>query len=242
MTKKAIIAAAIILPLIPLIELASQFGAELAQDEFPAILAMYYPARAFALVGFPMMFYQFVIGARLPVVEQIVDKRANLLKTHRTMGKAGFLLMLLHGLGMLLYDIYEAGEITWNLGKLLGVLGLFLIIAAVVAAWWFKPLQFKYNTWKKIHLLAYVVFPIIFIHAFLLGGTLSQSLPTRILYWAMLLCYVAIVLYKFFGPDPKTRKKKAPKAKSTGTTSPAAAQERSPQSGARADAAAGESG
>ncbi len=202
---------AVLLPLIPLVELASQLGADLAGDEFPAILAAYYPARAFALIGFALMFYQFVIGARLPIVEKVIDKRANLLKSHRTLGKWGGVLMLLHGVLLLIYDLYEAGQILFNFGKLLGVIGLFLILAAVIAAWWFKPLQFKYDTWKKIHLLAYIVFPIIFVHAFLLGGTLSQSIPTRVMFSAMFAVYLAIVGFKLFGPShkPGARKKKA---------------------------------
>ena len=213
MNKKIILAIAIVLPLIPLIELASQFGAELAGDQFPPILALYYPARAFALIGFTLMFYQFVIGAKLPVIEKIIDKRGKLLKTHRTLGKWGGVLMLLHGLLLLIFDVAETGSLVWEPGRLLGITGLFLIIAAVIAAWWFKPLQFSYNTWKRIHLLAYVVFPIIFLHAFMLGGTVQQSLPTRVLFIAMFVAYLGIVGYKLFGPNQKPgAKKKKPAA------------------------------
>lgn len=213
MNKKIILAIAIVLPLIPLIELASQLGADLAGDHFPPILAIYYPARVFALVGFTLMFYQFVIGAKLPVVEKIIDKRGKLLKTHRTLGKWGGILMLLHGLLLLMFDVAETGGLVWEPGRLLGITGLFLIIAAVVAAWWFKPLQFSYNTWKRIHLLAYAVFPIIFLHAFMLGSTVQQSVPTHILFSAMFVIYLGIVGYKLFGPNQKqSAKKKKPAA------------------------------
>ncbi len=217
MNKKALIAIAIAIPVIPLFELSLQLGRDIGSGSFPAILAFYYPARAAALIGFVLMFYQFVIGAKLPVVEKYVAPRGTLLKNHRSLGKVGFILMLSHGLFMLGFDVYDAGRIVFNTGKLLGIVALFMLILAVVASWWFKPLQFRYQTWKRIHLLAYLVFPTAFFHALTLGSTLQGSITTRYLFWLLLIIYIGIVGYKIMslGSEPQ---KPAPPRKKTADT------------------------
>ncbi len=229
MNKKLLIAIAIAVPVIPLFELSLQLGRDIGSGSFPVILAFYYPARAAALIGFVLMFYQFVIGAKLPVVETHVAPRGKLLKNHRSLGKIGFILMLFHGLFMLSFDLYDAGRIVFNTGKLLGIIALFMLILAVVASWWFKPLQFKYQTWKRIHLLAYAVFPTAFFHALMIGSTLQGSITTRYLFWLLLIVYIGIVGYKIMslGSEPKkpTPSRKKPAAE-TDVSSPAADQAR----------------
>lgn len=225
MNKKLLLVIAIAIPVVPLFELSLQLGRDIGSGSFPAILAFYYPARAAALIGFVLMFYQFVIGAKLPVVEKHVAPRGKLLKNHRSLGKVGFILMLLHGLFMLGFDLHESGRIVFNTGKLMGIIALFMLILAVVASWWFKPLQFKYQTWKKIHLLAYAVFPTAFFHALLIGSTLQGSLTTRYLFWLLLIVYIGIVGYKVMSigsePQKPATKKKAPAAGSSESASPA---------------------
>ena len=200
MKKRAILTAAIVLPLVPVAEwvagLVRDVG-ELAATpgaNIPATLALiYYPARIFALVGFTLMFYQFLLSAKLPVLEAVF-KRADLIKRHRSLGKLGFLLILLHGLAMMAFDLIDHGVIIFTVGKLLGMAALFLLIMGVIAAWHFKALQFNLKTWKRLHLAAYAVFPLAFIHAILIGSVAGEFGATQVLFSVFLAAYAYVAI------------------------------------------------
>ncbi|TVQ40529.1 MAG: hypothetical protein EA384_03080 [Spirochaetaceae bacterium] len=203
MSAKQLVVAAILLPLIPVVywtvSVATEFA---AADQIVAILWVYHPARLLALVGFVMMFYQFVLGTRLPVMESVAP-RAKLLTQHRSLGKAGFILILVHGVIMLSADLIDYRRVIFNLPKLLGITALFLLIIAVIASWFFKPFKFQYNTWKKMHLLAYLVFPLAFFHAIMLGTTVRGYIAVRVLFVVLMLVYTAILVYRLAGSPQK---------------------------------------
>ena len=215
-----LVIAAILLPLIPIvywtISVVNEFS---ATQEVAAILWLYHPARVMALVGFIMMFYQFVLAARLPIMEKVAP-RGKLLTQHRSLGKLGFILILFHGVIMLVADLVDYQRIIFNLPKLLGITALFLLIIAVTAAWFFKPLKFQYNTWKKMHLLAYLVFPLAFFHAILLGTTVRGYIAVRILFVILMLLYTAILVYRITTPPPKKPASKKPAGKSPAGSKP----------------------
>lgn len=222
MKAKHLVTAAVLLPLIPIVYWTISVVQEVAAGgDLPAILWIYHPARVLALVGFVLMFYQFLLGARLPVMEKIAP-RGTLLTQHRSLGKLGFILILLHGIIMLAADLIDYQRIVFTLPKLLGITALFLLIIAVIASWFFKPLKFQYSTWKKMHLLAYLVFPLAFFHAIMLGTTVRGYLAVRILFILLMLLYVAVLGYRIVVPAPKPgAKKKAPaKPKAPATESP----------------------
>lgn len=194
MNKKVILALAILLPLIPVVEWiisGVRDFSSLGDVQVPlSLVVIYYPARVLALVGFVLMFYQFLLSARLPVL-QAVFKQPNLIKTHRTLGKIGFVLMLLHGLMMLLTDLVDYGMIVFTVEKLLGIVALFLLIPAVVAAWWLRPLQFSLKVWKGFHVLAFFVFPLAFLHAITIGTVTGVWSLTRVVF----IIFFAFYLY-----------------------------------------------
>ena len=185
MNKKVILTLAFLLPVIPVVEWiisGVRDFSNLGDVQLPlSLIVIYYPARVLALVGFVMMFYQFLLSARLPVL-QAVFKQPNLIRTHRSLGKVGFILMLLHGLMMLLTDLVDYGAVVFTVGKLLGIVALFLLIMAVVAAWWLRPLQFSLKVWKGFHVLAFFVFPLAFVHAITIGTVAGVWSPTRIVF------------------------------------------------------------
>ena len=158
-------------------------------------VGLYLPARAFALVGFVLMFYQFVLSAHLPPLER-VWKRYKLIGTHRTIGKVGFLLMLLHGVIMLTYDLVLMGQIVLYTEKTLGLIALILLIVAVVAAWFFKPLKLSLKVWRAIHLLAYIVFPLVFYHGLSIGTTVNSARPVYWLFVVLFVGYALLVVYR----------------------------------------------
>ncbi|GEM_PF-5727450 len=185
MNRKLILGLAVALPLLPIVEWVvsgvRDIGAIGVSQAPLSLLVLYYPARVLGLVGFVLMFYQFLLSARLPALQKVF-KQPNLLKTHRSLGKLGFVLIALHGVMMLASDGVEYGRIAFTTEKLLGIGALFLLVIAVVAAWWMKPLQFSMKTWKRFHILAYLVFPLAFFHAITIGTVAAAWSPTRVLF------------------------------------------------------------
>ncbi len=194
MNRKLILAVAVLLPVLPVLEWVlsgiRDFSAMGDTGAPLSLIVIYYPARVLALVGFVLMFYQFMLSAKLPAL-QTVFKQPKLLKTHRSLGKVGFVLMMMHGLMMLLTDLVDYGRIAFTFGKLLGIVALFLLSIAVVAAWWLKPLQFSLKVWKGLHILAFFVFPLAFWHAITIGTIVGTWSPTRVLF----IVFFAVYLY-----------------------------------------------
>jgi predicted ferric reductase len=209
MRKGLIIAVAILLPVVPLVAWLADSWQQFSEPLGAAFYILYVPARAFGLIGFVLMFYQFVLASRVGILEAVFP-RAKQLKTHRTLGKIGGVLMLTHGGFMLLFDLVSLGAITFTLEKLLGIVGLFLVLNAVIAAWFIRPLQLTQPTWRRIHRVAYVVFPTIFLHAILIGNTVRGYAAVRWMFIAFLAVYAALVVRRIVqGPPGAKRRAKA---------------------------------
>jgi DMSO/TMAO reductase YedYZ heme-binding membrane subunit len=212
MKKGLLYAVAILLPLIPLVAWLASSWQDFGQPLGAAFFALYVPARALGLLGFVLMFYQFILASRLSFLESVLP-RAKQLKTHRTLGKVGGIMMLTHGLFMLLVDWITLGAIAFTVGKLIGIVALFLLINAVVAAWFIRQLQFKQQTWRRIHYLAYIVFPLVFVHAILIGSTVRGYLAVQILFGIFLAIYVFLAVRRLVAPPNKPAKKAPAKPK-----------------------------
>lgn len=181
--------------LIPAVAWTRESAHLYAMDIDGAFLGIYLPARLVALLGLVLMFFQFVLAARLPFVERFF-KRSTLLKTHRNAGKVAYLLVLLHGVGMLLFDLISAGEIQLFTEKTIGLIALIILTVAVIAAWFFKPLKLSLKQWRAIHLLTYVVFPLVIWHALVLGSTVNAVPSVRWLFLVLFAGYLLLVVYR----------------------------------------------
>ena len=155
------------------------------------------PGRLLALVGFVLMFYQFVLGIRIPAFERVF-KRATNLRRHQTLGKIGFVLILLHGVSMLAYDWALAGRFLFDTYRVIGMVALALLIVAVMAAWQYKALKLSRRVWKPVHMLGYVVFPLGFLHARTLGTELATSWAVNALFSTLFALYCVLVVYRIY--------------------------------------------
>ena len=165
--------------------------------DYPTML-LNLPARLFALVGFTLMFYQFVLGIRTPLFEKVFKRPVNL-KRHRWLGKVGFVLILLHGLFLMLYDYLLAGQLLFDTYRIYGMIALSLLIIAVIAAWFFKPLKLSRKVWKGIHLAAYIVFPLGFLHGRNLGTEFATGEWTvNALFNGLFAVFVLLVVYRLY--------------------------------------------
>lgn len=62
---------------------------------------------------------------------------------------------------MLAIDLLSSGQIFLYLENTVGLVALILLTAAVLAAWFFKPLKLPRKYWRAIHFLTYLVFPMV---------------------------------------------------------------------------------
>ena len=213
MKRNVVLLLAVLVPLIPLAAWIADSWNDLSAGLGVWFYLLYVPARAFGLLGFVLMFYQFILASRIPTLDALFP-RAKQLKTHRTLGKIGGIMILSHGLFMLLFDLATLGAIGFTLGKLLGIIALFLLINAVVAAWFIRPLQFSQKTWRRIHLLAYLVFPLVFVHAITIGSTVRGYAAVRWLFGLLLAIYLVLAIRRVvanpFAKKPKASKKTQP--------------------------------
>ncbi len=188
-----VVAVAIVLPLLPVAVWSSTALPIYRSMWHGPMLLLYLPARMLGLVGFVMMFYQFVMAARLGAIERAFT-RAVIYRRHRTLGKIGFLLMLLHGIAMLAFDLVMAGELVLDTPKTVGLVALILLTISVAVAIFWKPLKLSNKQWMRIHRLAWVAFPLAFYHAVTIGTTINTSPAVMAMFYAMLVGYILLLV------------------------------------------------
>ncbi|MFW5776869.1 MAG: ferric reductase-like transmembrane domain-containing protein [Spirochaetota bacterium] len=177
---------ALVLLAIPVIEWAR---VSYLSVQWPTIL--YDASRLLAVLGFVVLFFQYVLASRVRAFESSLGLD-RLIHVHRKTGIAALALLFLHGV---LYSSYELvrGFLTLGWQKLLGIGALVLLIAVAGAAILWKSLGWRYETWKRVHYASYVILPLGFLHALLLGTTVSSSPVTRIYFIVLLALYVLVV-------------------------------------------------
>jgi len=147
-----------------------------------------------ALLAFVLMFFQFLLSSKIPWVERGLGPAA-LFKIHRRWGLIAFVLILSHPALLLSSERLQGYASAISPLKVLGVLTLLALCAAVFAALLSRRLHLKLRTWKRIHKTAYVVFPLGWAHSLLIGTTLQKG-PSRVLWFVLAAGYLAILVYK----------------------------------------------
>jgi len=177
---------ALVLLAIPVIEWARVSYLAL---QWPTIL--YDASRLLAVLGFVVLFFQYVLASRVRAFESSLGLD-RLIQAHRKTGIAALALLLLHGV---LYTSYELALGFLSLGwqKLLGIGALVLLIVVAGAALLWKSLGWRYETWKRVHYASYVILPLGFLHALLLGTTVNSSPVIRVYFIVLLALYVLVV-------------------------------------------------
>lgn len=160
----------------------------------PWSVYLYEGGRLLALFAFVLMFFQFVLSSKIPWVERGLGPAA-LFRIHRRWGLTAFVLILTHPTLFLVSEQLQGYTSAMSPAKVLGVLALLTLCAAVLAALLSRRLHLKLRTWKGIHKAAYVVFPLAFAHSLLIGTTLQKG-PAKVLWFTLAAGYVAILGYK----------------------------------------------
>lgn len=160
----------------------------------PWSVYLYEGGRLVALIAFVLMFFQFVLGSKIPWVERGLGPAA-VFKIHRRSGLIAIVLILSHPALLLASERLQGYASPLSPIKGVGVLALVLLCAAVLSALLSRKLHLKLKTWKRIHKAAYVVFPLAWVHSLTIG-TAVQKWPARGLWSALAAGYLAILAYK----------------------------------------------
>ncbi|MGB8491131.1 MAG: ferric reductase-like transmembrane domain-containing protein, partial [Bacteroidales bacterium] len=152
--------------------------------------------RLFALSGFVFILLQYVLSSKIKLIERGIGLD-RLFVIHRICGTTGFILILIHP--VLLFTGSRLQNEDFNFFTPLRITGeatLFLLCLAAGAALLYKLINLKYETWKNIHKIIYILFPLAFVHSFLIDSDV-RAIPVLKIYWSFLLSiFVIVLVYK----------------------------------------------
>lgn len=151
-------------------------------------------SQLFAVLGFSLIFLQFVLSAKVQIIESGFGLN-NMLRYHRVFGRVGLILVTLHPIFLLVHENLITQILIFNTFRLLGLIGLLGLTVTALTALLYKKLKWSYGLWKNIHLANYVIFPILLVHA------INHSVPNSVFYdlWAVFaVAYVFLLLHKLY--------------------------------------------
>jgi len=156
----------------------------------------------FALTGFMMLTFQFLLAARIKWIERAFGLDM-LIRYHKYVAVAalGFLILhpilltLAHGSLILLIGLH----LPWYIW--VGKAALILVIANVLISFYQGRMGLKFEKWRLIHnLLAPTILVLIFVHPWFAGDDL-QHVPIQTLWIIMALMAASMFIYhRFFRP------------------------------------------
>ncbi len=155
-------------------------------------------ARPLALVGFVLIVLQYILSSRIKWIEKNIGLD-RLFRIHRACGLIAVPLLFIHAVALLNSGTIQAYSSAQSWSKLIevliGALTLGILLVTGGSALLHRKLHLKYETWKTIHKANYLVFPLGFVHSFLLGSDLASG-PLRTFWLVLLGLYVAVMVYK----------------------------------------------
>jgi predicted ferric reductase len=145
-----------------------------------------------AVLGLVLLFVQYVLVSRIKFLERDfgLDK---MFMRHRFFGRVGLVFLTLHVTLIAFYRIWQFGAIFPNQNIYVGLAALlgFFITGALASQ--HKKLGLRYETWRCVHLLNYLLFPLALFHVF--NFTLNGS-ALYFLWFILTLLFAAIVFYR----------------------------------------------
>ncbi len=150
----------------------------------------------FSLFPFVLIFVQYVLSSRIKLIEKGIGLD-RLFIIHRMCGKIGLILILIHPVLLFTGSRLQDNDFHFFTPlRIIGEITLFLLCLAAGAALIYKQVNMKYETWKNVHKIAYIVLPLAFIHSFLIDSDVRAIIALKI-FWSFLLCiFVIVLLYK----------------------------------------------
>ncbi len=141
----------------------------------PARAYLYSGGRVLALVGFVMVFYQFVLSSKIRWLERGIGLD-RMFAIHRVTGALALILLVVHPAFLLASELVAGLVPAITPAKIGGAVTLTLVLAVAGAALLYRRLKWSYETWKRIHLASYLVLPAGLLHSLLFGSDTGGGL------------------------------------------------------------------
>ncbi|MFW6362387.1 MAG: ferric reductase-like transmembrane domain-containing protein, partial [Spirochaeta sp.] len=119
-----------------------------------------------------LLMFQFILTSRVRFLDRWIGLD-RLIHAHRFIGIAAIAAALVH---TLMYSIpaalqdYLIPELPDDWAIAAGMLSLTLLLLLGITAAAYRKLHLKYDTWRRIHQTAYIILPLVLLHAYF-GGT-----------------------------------------------------------------------
>jgi predicted ferric reductase len=160
----------------------------------PWAVYLHEAGKLLALIAFVLTFFQYVLSARIKWIEKGMGLDHQL-AIHARMGALILPIVTLHPVLILLSERFQGYQSPLSVWKGLGAAALLILWIAACAAMLYGRISISYEAWKRFHRLAFLVFPIVFVHSFVLGGTLYQT-PVRIFWIVLIVLYLSILIHR----------------------------------------------
>lgn len=171
--------------------LAFFFWSRLLAGGLPWAAYLYDAGRLLALAGFIFMTFQYILSSRIGWIEKGIGLD-NLIRLHKGAGVLILVILTGHPLLLLLSERLQGYSTPLSAFKILGLITLLLVWVTAAAALLYGPIRVRYEVWKGVHRVGYVILPLALFHSVFIGSTLQRG-PMRV-FWAILaLVYVTVL-------------------------------------------------
>jgi len=152
------------------------------------------------LLGFMLIFWEYILGVRF-VASFFSQDIIFINNLHKLLGIYGFSLIFLHPV-LISIDFLAKGTNIINLSFLtiydLDVFWGKIAFALIVLTWilsYLVRVKITFRLWKRIHLINYIILPLVFIHSNDIG-TFFRNNSLKNYFIILMIIYVFIILFK----------------------------------------------
>jgi DMSO/TMAO reductase YedYZ heme-binding membrane subunit len=127
--------------------------------------------RGIGLIAFTSIFVQIMLGSFRPFFNKTYDS-VKIYWFHNYLGLITLVLALVHaGARSLLFGVINTLLLNTNLAVNLGMIALYFMVLTVGTSdlKFFFKVKIGYNFWRMIHLLNYILFILVYVHAVMIG-------------------------------------------------------------------------
>jgi predicted ferric reductase len=153
---------------------------------------LYQLSRIGAILGTVLFAISVVLGIRWRWLESQIGE-VKLVQWHHAAGMTAFLLLLFHGA----YSWISFGSgVFQSTGMVLGIVALVVFIMMIGSIWIYKAGAIPFEGWSILHAMNYLIFPLAYIHSFLVGSGVPTN-PILKIEWIFIgLLFFLTLLYR----------------------------------------------
>lgn len=154
-------------------------------------------AKAGSLCGTVLLIWQCLLGYRL-FGGRMVRDFISLLNWHKTIGQYAFFLIVLHPIFITAYYLEKkhinpfsfSNGFVFDSCVAVGI-AILLILLAIVVTSVFAREKMNFKSWYGVHITAYAVVLLIFLHSYPIGQTIGETALGGV--WVLLFCLVTVL-------------------------------------------------